>query len=76
MIVDELAYQIRQTMGLVPTAEQESAIDVFCRFMIQVFRMFVKKSYLIQLKFQMMQTHSFLILFKECSKKTKQKEFR
>ena len=34
MIVDELAYQIRQTMGLVPTAEQESAIDVFCRFMM------------------------------------------
>lgn len=34
MIVDELAYQIRQTMGLVPTAEQERAIDVFCRFMM------------------------------------------
>ena len=33
MIVDELAFQIRQTFGFVPTEEQGRAIDVFCRFM-------------------------------------------
>ena len=33
MIVDELAYQIRQTFGFVPTAEQAVAIDTFCRFL-------------------------------------------
>lgn len=33
MIVDELAYQIRLTFGFAPTAEQEAAIDSFCRFM-------------------------------------------
>ena len=33
MIVDELALQIRRTFGFAPTADQASAIDVFCRFM-------------------------------------------
>ena len=36
MIVDELAYQIRQTFGFVPTAEQAVAIDTFCRFLTDV----------------------------------------
>ena len=33
MIQDELTYRIRQALGLVPTAEQEQAIDVFSQFM-------------------------------------------
>ena len=33
MIQDELTYRIRQALGLVPTAEQEQAIDVFAQFM-------------------------------------------
>ena len=33
MIVDELAYQIRQMFGFEPTSEQTSAIDMFCRFL-------------------------------------------
>ena len=33
MIQDELTYRIRQALGLVPTAEQEQAIDVFTQFM-------------------------------------------
>ena len=33
MIHDELTYRIRQALGLVPTAEQEQAIDVFSQFM-------------------------------------------
>lgn len=34
MIVDELTYQIKLTFGFEPTAEQASAIDVFCRFWV------------------------------------------
>ena len=34
MIVDELTYQIKLTFGFEPTAEQASAIDVFCRFLV------------------------------------------
>ena len=33
MISDELKYRIREAMGMVPTAEQEHAIDVFSLFM-------------------------------------------
>ena len=33
MIVDELAYQIRQTFGFEPTAEQATAIETFSSFM-------------------------------------------
>lgn len=33
MIVDELAYQIRQTFGFAPTPEQAAAVSVFCKFM-------------------------------------------
>ncbi len=33
MIIDEFKYRIREAMGLVPTAEQEHAIDVFSLFM-------------------------------------------
>ena len=33
MITDELKYRIRQTFGLVPTVEQERALDVFASFM-------------------------------------------
>ena len=33
MIVDELAYQIRQTFGFEPTSEQAAAIETFSRFM-------------------------------------------
>ncbi len=33
MIADELKYQIRQTLGLLPTEEQEHALDVFSLFM-------------------------------------------
>ena len=33
MIVDELAFQIRQAFGFIPTAEQTAAINTFCRFM-------------------------------------------
>ena len=33
MITDELTYRIREAMGLVPTAEQEQAIETFARFM-------------------------------------------
>ena len=33
MIIDEFKYRIRETLGLVPTAEQEHAIDVFSMFM-------------------------------------------
>ena len=33
MIIDEFKYRIRQALGLVPTAEQEHAIDVFSVFM-------------------------------------------
>ena len=33
MIQDELKYRIRQTFGLVPTAEQEHALDVFSLFL-------------------------------------------
>ena len=34
MIQDELKYRILQTFGLVPTAEQEHALDVFADFML------------------------------------------
>ena len=34
MIQDELKYRILQTFGLVPTAEQEHALDVFTDFML------------------------------------------
>ena len=33
MIIDEFKYRIREALGLVPTAEQEHAIDVFSMFM-------------------------------------------
>ncbi len=33
MITDELTYRIREAMGLVPTAEQEQAIETFALFM-------------------------------------------
>jgi hypothetical protein len=33
MIQDELKYRIRQALGLVPTPEQDQAIDVFTQFM-------------------------------------------
>ena len=33
MIVDELKYRIRQTFGLLPTPDQEHALDVFSLFM-------------------------------------------
>ena len=33
MIGDELKYRIRQSFGLVPTLEQEQAIQVFADFM-------------------------------------------
>ena len=33
MIQDELTYRIREALGLVPTAEQEQALEVFARFM-------------------------------------------
>ena len=33
MIVDELTYQILQSFGLPPTADQSRAVDTFCRFM-------------------------------------------
>lgn len=33
MIGDELAYQILQTFGLPPTADQMRAVDTFCRFL-------------------------------------------
>ena len=33
MIVDELKYRIRQTFGLLPTPDQEHALDVFSQFM-------------------------------------------
>ena len=33
MIQDELKYRIRQALGLMPTTEQEQAIDVFTQFM-------------------------------------------
>ena len=32
MIANELSYQIAQTMGVEPTAEQQAAIDLFARF--------------------------------------------
>ena len=33
MLIDEFKYRIREAMGMVPTAEQEHAIDVFSLFM-------------------------------------------
>ena len=33
MIIDQFKYRIREALGLVPTAEQEHAIDVFSMFM-------------------------------------------
>ena len=33
MITDELRYRVEQALGLLPTADQENAIDTFCRFM-------------------------------------------
>lgn len=33
MIVDELAYQISRAFGFTPTADQATAIEVFCRFL-------------------------------------------
>ena len=33
MLIDEFKYRIREAMGMVPTAEQENAIDVFSLFM-------------------------------------------
>ena len=33
MIIDEFKYRIREALGLVPTSEQEHAIDVFSMFM-------------------------------------------
>lgn len=33
MTIDELSGHIRQTFGFVPTAEQERALQVFCRFL-------------------------------------------
>lgn len=33
MVIDELKYRIRQSLGVTPTAEQEQAVDVFADFM-------------------------------------------
>lgn len=33
MIGDEIGYRIREALGLVPTADQELAIETFCRFL-------------------------------------------
>lgn len=33
MIADELTYRIREALGLLPTPDQEHAIETFCRFM-------------------------------------------
>ena len=33
MIQDELKYRIREALGLVPTPEQEQAIELFAQFM-------------------------------------------